>query len=1278
MASLNSILYLDEITIDSLSNPHDDLPLDTQMSAQLIVDRHIFMQTLQVESPPFQHCWDLRTDCIIPSHTHIVLVAIIRHSQSQGTRPLGFVEIRRGEILTNAQYRYYRMDAELIKVNPDGPDLEFTAIFRIFEASRMTTSNNFEIGIPDDQIIPVDYQRIGTRLEQMYVAADDGIQLDFLDLIVMHERILLLSHSSENGNRAHLLNILGDICFQRYHTSQVMEELNQAVCAYADAVRDSPVAATLLGDLGVALRHRFERLGELHDINKSVSVLRDALDFTPESHPHRASRLGDLGNSLLRQFERLGDLQDINQSLSVLQDAVHLTPNDNPQKSSVLGNWGNSLLCRFERLGDLRDIDMAVSVFREAVALTPPGNPKLPLRLGNLANSLLCRFEQRDDLEDIDQALVMFEQVLELTPNPDSQRQSRLSSLGQSYLSRFERFGELRDIEKAVMTLEDSVEATPEDHPEKCLRLSNLGKSYLCRFERLGDLGDINKSVSILGHSVRLTPDDHPDKHSRLSHLGNSLLCRFEQLGDFGDINKAIITLQQSVDLTPDSHLNKPSILNNLSHSLFRRFERSGDKAAVKRCVLIFEDALALTPAGHPGRPLILSNLGNSLRYQFEEFGNNEDLDKSVSMLGESVQLTPTSHPHKSSRLCNLGSSLLCRFEHHGDIEDISRAVGLLQESSELTPDGHPDKPSRLNSLAGSLSRRFELLRDPHDFETMIIHYSSAACSFTGPASIRFDASLMWAKYAQAFQHPSLLRAYSVALDLLPELAWLGLSIPDRHHHLSKADKVVRDAAATAIISGEYATAVEWLEQGRSVIWSQFLDLRTPLDALKHERPDLADRLVFLSIQLEGSSIRDGYAEVVTGPIESSQSILSVGSRYHEYAHERDKLLAQIRVLTGFESFLLPRRITELSLAAIGGPVVVVNASEISCDALILLPGLGTDIIHIPLELTFEGAEEMGTSLGHFAGGTRSRLFGKQEPEPPSSDVQFSQILSKLWSVVAEPILRSLAITKPSTESLQRVWWCPTGPLTLLPIHAAGLYGEDESFGSKISDFIISSYAPSLTALIQSFRTKYESPYRDQLLIISQPAAMGQSPLPGAAKEQKIIQLHAKDKMHVLHLESDMATVDGVQKGMAESSWVHFACHGVQDLANPTNSALLLAGSSRLTLSDIIQLSLPHADLAFLSACQTATGDRALQEESVHLAAGMLLAGYRGVIATMWSIADIEATQIAGDVYENLFQTSPPDPTRAAEALHLAVKKLREEYKGRNPFVWVPYIHVGV
>jgi hypothetical protein len=43
---------------------------------------------------------------------------------------------------------------------------------------------------------------------------------------------------------------------------------------------------------------------------------------------------------------------------------------------------------------------------------------------------------------------------------------------------------------------------------------------------------------------------------------------------------------------------------------------------------------------------------------------------------------------------------------------------------------------------------------------------------------------------------------------------------------------------------------------------------------------------------------------------------------------------------------------------------------------------------------------------------------------------------------------------------------------------------------------------------------------------------------------------------------------------------------------------------------------------------QTATGSQALQDESVHLAAGMLLAGYRGVIGTTWSIMDNDAHKL--------------------------------------------------
>ena len=106
-------------------------------------------------------------------------------------------------------------------------------------------------------------------------------------------------------------------------------------------------------------------------------------------------------------------------------------------------------------------------------------------------------------------------------------------------------------------------------------------------------------------------------------------------------------------------------------------------------------------------------------------------------------------------------------------------------------------------------------------------------------------------------------------------------------------------------------------------------------------------------------------------------------------------------------------------------------------------------------------------------------------------------------------------------------------------------------------------------------------------------------------------------------------------------------------------------------------MRMPSKDLVFLSACQTATGNEDLSDEAVHLAAGMLLAGYRGVIATMWSISDLHAPTIANDVYTHLFKDREPNSTEAAEALHYSIKNLQGK-PGISCFDWVPFIHMGL
>ena len=230
--------------------------------------------------------------------------------------------------------------------------------------------------------------------------------------------------------------------------------------------------------------------------------------------------------------------------------------------------------------------------------------------------------------------------------------------------------------------------------------------------------------------------------------------------------------------------------------------------------------------------------------------------------------------------------------------------------------------------------------------------------------------------------------------------------------------------------------------------------------------------------------------------------------------------------------------------------------------------------------------------------------------------------------------------------------------------------------GFSISDYAVSSYTPTLNALIHAMESSEICPKFQGLLAISQPNTPGQSALPNTAVELTCIQSLATNiAFHTL--EEQAATVKSVLKGMEAHSWVHLACHAVQDIIEPTKSAFCLH-DGHLELSTIITVTFPHADFAFLSACQTATGDEKLSDEAVHLAAGMMLAGYHSIIATTWSIRDSDGPVVAEHVYTNLLKGTEPDSKQAALALYYAVKCLRKRVGDMDFLSWVPFIHVGI
>ena len=180
-----------------------------------------------------------------------------------------------------------------------------------------------------------------------------------------------------------------------------------------------------------------------------------------------------------------------------------------------------------------------------------------------------------------------------------------------------------------------------------------------------------------------------------------------------------------------------------------------------------------------------------------------------------------------------------------------------------------------------------------------------------------------------------------------------------------------------------------------------------------------------------------------------------------------------------------------------------------------------------------------------------------------------------------------------------------------MPIHAAGIY--EAKIGDKLSDYVVSSYTPTLTAIVDLSAPKVGDDFK--ILTIAQPSTPYATSIPKTEDEVKQVK-NLAGGLSVVSLKNEEATVERVLQAMRDTDWVHMACHGKQKTGEPMKSGLLLHDKI-LELLEIVRHALPRADFAFLSACQTAVGDERIADESVHLAAGMFMAGYRGVIATM-------------------------------------------------------------
>ncbi|KIJ58135.1 hypothetical protein HYDPIDRAFT_51268, partial [Hydnomerulius pinastri MD-312] len=617
------------------------------------------------------------------------------------------------------------------------------------------------------------------------------------------------------------------------------------------------------------------------------------------------------------------------------------------------------------------------------------------------------------------------------------------------------------------------------------------------------------------------------------------------------------------------------------------------------------------------------------------------DLDEAIQHHRAALQLRPAGHPDRSDSLNNLANVLSTRFEQRGDGKELDEAIQLASTAAEqsLARPIHLRAHRILAQIHLARWRSQRTMRDVHD---AMDHYRLAAQCASAGLLQRLKVSLQWVKHAEEHQHTSALDAYALSLQLLDSHISATTSLSSRHQARKHfPPDLAVNAASCALRQGDVCRAVELLEQGRALHWAQIARFRTSLDDLRSRDP-LAEVLVKRFRDLSAMLNRPAQT-----PFNEGRSVTTIEAEAQHYRHlveEWNKVVEEIRAFEGFSRFLLTPLFADLREAAREGPIVILISSRFSCDAIIVLHRRSP--VHLPLQITPEELRDLVVKhleIIHDGHGDFDA---------------FENVMGELWEKVTHPVVHQM---KKVSHKGSRIWWCPTSLFTALPLHSAGEYKRGSQVLSKL---FISSYTPSLLPLIKA-RTYPKTTSDIKFAAIGQAAPEASlasfQPLHFVDPElDQIEQCLSTPPILFTKLTSSESTKQQALRTLQDHQWFHLSCHGKQDHKEPFKSHFAMRDGP-LSLFDIINADISGHEFAFLSACETAMGDRSSPDEVIHLAAGLQFMGVKSVIGTLWSVGDKLAYDLVLAFYKEFCVSGTVDCTMAARALHKALATLAED-----------------
>ena len=982
--------------------------------------------------------------------------------------------------------------------------------------------------------------------------------------------------------------------------------------------------------------------------------------------------------------------------------------------------------------------ELLFAELREAVAARVDGDPgkltaELAYRLQELNTMSRDRYEVTGDIADLDLAVQAGFSALRALPADHPERAAHLQNVGISLRARYARTGRVGDLNAAIEALGAAVGLASEavdrageavdragGAAELAALLSSHGAAMLARFDRAGRLTDLDTAVDLTRRATATAALDNPDQAVYFLNLCAALLTRFRSTGSVSDLDEATAAGIQGCAATGSGHPWFANNLLNFGLCLMEKFKYSHEPKDIDLAVGVLREVVAATPEGHLSRALRLSALSDSLHLQARNDNRPDALHEAVEVLRQALAVTPINHPERVERLTGLGCALSSRFEHTGAALDLDEAVAVLREAVVTAPVDHPARTRLLTNLSYALRRRYRHYGHHEDLDQAARASAEATRLPSAPPVARIEAVRTAAILAEQNNDPAgAADLLEVAVRLLPEVAPRRLPRPDQQARLSAVAGLANRAAAAALASPAMPAshravrAMTLLEAGRAVLLSQSLETRGDLTDLRAVRPDLAMRFTELTGRLNRHTAQRVHTDPLAGRNESvsdhfmsmseaagrpdSARVADAATDRIRLAEELAEVVQRIREVDGFASFGLPPDAGELLAEAAHGPLVAFTVTADHGAALVVtedgvecveLPGLTTDVL----------AERVSVFHRALRTATRSPTIRDLQPvaSATGSQADLLAVLEWLWDSVTGPVLNHLGLHRTPSENPRRwprIWWIPCGQLALLPLHAAGHHADPATPTRRaVMDRVVSSYTPTVGALRHARRSPATArPPRRSLVVAmpTTPGLPGGGHLPHVRVEADVVAsllpnplvLSAPPDPADAASGSDLPTARRVLDELPSCAIAHFACHGMHHPTEPAASTLLLYDHTEapLTVAHLAPVALDHAQLAYLSACETAlTRVEVFLDEAIHPAAAFQLAGFPHVIGTLWAVDDEFAAVIASRFYRGLHdqRTATITVGDAARVLHEVVRDLRDDFPG-TPALWAAHLHLG-